>query len=82
MSVEVIINIRYTSKVKQIYVYLVAIINPTFVSYIILRYKEINTKNKKKIEVKGLMLLGCLKKEPGEKLMEIYVNEEQHLPYW
>ena len=56
---------------------------PKSVRYIISRDSEINTIKRKINRSQGgdiLMLLGG--NHPERKLLTIYVNEEQHLPYW
>ena len=82
-SKEAIENISHISTVTQIGGYPDAGIGATSVRYIISIDKEINTKKNKIKRSQGGDILRLLRKNYLEgKWLTIYVNEEQHLPYW
>ena len=82
-SKEVLVNISYLIAVNKFYGFLDARIGPKSVGYIISIYKEINIKINKRERSQGDDIIRLLRKKNLEgKWLTIYVNEEQHLPYW
>ena len=68
---------------QNIYEYLDARISPTSVRYIISSGNQLNNNKRGINRIQGVEIIGLLRRNNlEEKGIKIYVNGEQHLPYW